>query len=115
MLLASPATKPIEVRRKYSCIALTWSGRLLALQQTPFQKVINREHPRSASQKKHEDRSPEQVIGPGVWIHEYLDEQNHSKQRQRCNAGRQPEEQKHGYGQFIDHGHAGCYGGVKEG
>src|SRR4029434_151820 len=47
------------------------------------QEPIEREGSCTASEEKEEDRSPGEMVGPGVGIHKRLDDREHAQERQR--------------------------------
>src|SRR5712691_5653032 len=68
--------------------------------------MIEGQRPRPAGQKKDQDRSPEQVLGPGLRVDEGLDHGNHAEQRQGCEPRREAYEQENRKGQLVESGEA---------
>src|SRR5262249_46041580 len=71
---------------------LTWRAEVrlaIVLASAPsLDEIIERQLTGSPGQQEHQDRSPEQVFGPCLWINERLDHRDHPEQRQCGNARR---------------------------
>src|SRR5215831_4100244 len=76
-------------------------------QNPSLNQIVERQLARSTGQQEHQDRSPEQVFGPCLWINERLDHRDHPEQRQRGNARRQANDQENRERQLVEGGEAG--------
>src|SRR5262249_569397 len=58
------------------------------------EEASQRESSRAAGEQAEQDRSPYEVLGPCLRVHEELDDHDHAEQRQRGQPGCEPEDEE---------------------
>src|SRR5262245_43180940 len=56
--------------------------------------MVDRDRARPPGQQEEEDRGPDEVLGPGAWVHENLDRGDHGEQREGRQTRREAEDEK---------------------